>query len=80
MKTFGIIKKIDLLGRVLIPKEIREFFDLKEDDPVEISVEGDRIVLKKHTPCCVFCQSDRDLTEYKDKTVCTACLDELTRK
>ena len=77
MKAIGIIRKIDDLGRIVIPKEMRITLDIKEDDPIEITAESDRIILRKYMPNCIFCMSHQKLTEYKGKTVCKNCLDEL---
>ena len=78
MKATGVIRSVDELGRLVIPKEIRKTMDIRCGDPLEIFVEGeDTIVLKKHLSACVFCQSQDELCEYKGKKVCTACLDEI---
>ena len=78
VKSTGIIKKIDSLGRTVIPKEIREAHDLNEDDSVEIFTEGDMIILKKYHPGCIFCKCNEDLTVFHDKPICNACLRELS--
>lgn len=73
MKATGIIRRVDELGRVVIPIEIRNKFDIVEKDPLEIYVDGSSIVLKKYEPNCIFCGSTEDLIEYKDKLVCKKC-------
>ena len=73
MKSTGIIRKVDELGRVVIPIEIRNKFDIAEKDPIEIYVDGSSIVLKKYEPNCVFCGNTKNLTTYKDKLVCAKC-------
>ncbi len=78
MKTSGIIRHIDELGRIVIPKEMRRALEIAAEDPVEILMEGDSIRLKKHQTSCVFCGSTEELSEFKGKTLCRACLDELT--
>lgn len=82
MKSTGIVRKIDELGRVVIPIELRRNLDLEVKDPVEIYTEGDMIILKKYEPACIFCGQARDVAIIKGKSVCPACLDELrdTRK
>ena len=70
MKSTGIIRKVDELGRVVIPIEIRNKFDIAEKDPIEIYVEGSSIILKKFEPNCVFCGSTKDLSSYNDKLIC----------
>ena len=69
MKSTGIIRRVDELGRVVIPMEIRNQFNIVEKDPIEIYVEGSCIVLKKYEPNCIFCGNTKNLVEYKDKLV-----------
>lgn len=78
MKSTGIIRKVDELGRVVIPIEIRNKFDIVEKDPIEIYVDGSSIILKKYAPNCIFCGNTKNLTTYKDKLVCSKCLDNIT--
>lgn len=73
MKATGIIRRVDELGRVVIPIEIRNQFNIVEKDPIEIYVDGSSIVLKKYEPNCIFCGSTENLVEYKDKLVCDKC-------
>lgn len=73
MKATGIIRRVDELGRVVIPIEIRNKFDIVEKDPIEIYVEGSSIILKKFEPNCIFCGNTKNLVEYKDKLVCSKC-------
>lgn len=80
MKATGVIRSVDELGRLVIPKEIRKNMDIRCGDPLEIFVDGqDTIVLKKNLCACVFCQSNEDLSDYMGKKVCTACLAELKK-
>ncbi|MGN1001839.1 MAG: AbrB/MazE/SpoVT family DNA-binding domain-containing protein [Oscillospiraceae bacterium] len=74
MKSTGIVRKLDELGRVVLPIEIRRAFDLKERDAVEIYVEGDRIILQKYEPNCCFCGEMKNLSRYKGKPVCRKCI------
>ncbi len=69
MKSTGIVRKVDELGRVVIPIELRNKFDIKEKDPIEIYVEGSSIILKKFEPNCIFCGSSKNLVEYKEKLI-----------
>ena len=78
MKSTGIIRRVDELGRVVIPIEIRNQFNIVEKDPIEIYVDGSSIVLKKFEPNCVFCGSTNNLVEYKNKLVCNKCVKKLT--
>lgn len=74
MKATGIVRKLDELGRVVIPVEIRRGLDLQEKDPLEIFVDGDQIILRKYQPDCVFC-GDAAVTTFKGKNLCQDCLD-----
>jgi transcriptional pleiotropic regulator of transition state genes len=78
MKSIGIVRKVDFLGRVVLPKELRGTMDLPEGTPMEIFVDGEAIVLKKYQPGCVFCGAiDVDL--FKGKNVCGGCRSDLRR-
>jgi len=73
MKSKGIVRRLDDLGRIVLPIEMRRSFDLAEHDRVEISIENDAIVLRKHQTGCIFCGGTRDLKEYRGKLVCAKC-------
>jgi len=77
MKSTGITRKVDELGRVVIPIELRRTLDIEEKDPLEIFVDGDRIILRKYEPACVFCGSAADVTNFKGKNVCQGCLNSM---
>ncbi len=77
MKSTGIVRKVDELGRVVIPIEIRNKFDIAEKDPIEIYVDGSSIILKKYEPNCIFCGNAKNLISYKDKLVCSKCAQKL---
>lgn len=74
MKSTGIIRKVDELGRIVIPIELRRTLDIAERDEMEIFMDGDHIVLRKFEPFCVFCSSSYGLVSYKDKNVCRDCI------
>ena len=74
VKSTGIVRKVDELGRIVLPIELRRTLDIAEKDALEIYVDGSTIVLKKFRPSCVFCDSSRDLVTYKDKNICPRCL------
>ncbi len=78
MKSTGIIRRVDELGRVVIPIEIRNQFDIVEKDPIEIYVEGSNIVLKKFAPNCIFCGNSQDLLSYNDKLICKKCANKIS--
>jgi len=73
MKSTGVIRRVDELGRVVIPIEIRNKFGIDEKDQIEIFVDGANIVLKKFEPNCIFCNNSRNLFEYKGKLICRKC-------
>ena len=73
LKSTGIIRRVDELGRVVIPIELRNKLNIVEKDPIEIYVDGSSIVLKKYEPNCVFCGSTKILSNYKDKLICEKC-------
>jgi transcriptional pleiotropic regulator of transition state genes len=73
MISTGIVRKVDELGRIVIPKELRKTLGILEKDPLEIYVEGERILLKKYEPACTFCGSLEDIIDYKNKLVCGEC-------
>ena len=80
MKATGIIRKMDELGRITIPIELRRLLNIKEnEDYLEIYVENDIIALKKHESSCTFCRESRNVVSYKGKCVCRQCLEELTK-
>lgn len=80
MKATGIVRKVDELGRVVIPIELRNKFDIKVKDPIEIFVDSNAIVLRKYEPNCVFCGNSEDLVEYNDKLVCKKCIEKLGKE
>ena len=79
MKSTGIIRKVDELGRVVIPIEIRNQFNIAEKDPIEIYVDGSSIVLKKYEPNCIFCGNTENLINYNDKLICEDCSKKISK-
>jgi transcriptional pleiotropic regulator of transition state genes len=77
MKSTGFVKKIDELGRILIPKELRASMDLGSKDALEMFVEEDRIILQKYQPACIFCNSADDVIFFQGRRVCASCLSKL---
>lgn len=73
MKSTGIVRRVDELGRVVIPIELRNKFAINEKDQIEIYVDGSSIILKKYEPNCIFCGNTNDLVKYKDKLICQKC-------
>ncbi len=78
MKSTGIIRKVDDLGRIVLPIELRRTLDIAERDELEIYMENDRIILQKYEPACIFCTSSRGLVQYRGKNVCQECIKKLS--
>lgn len=80
MKSTGIVRKIDELGRLVIPKELRRTLDIEEDkDYLEIYTDGNMIVLKKYEPHCVFCDNVNNVVQFNGKNVCNECAEKIGR-
>ncbi len=79
MKSTGVVRKLDELGRIVIPIELRRTMDIGVRDTLEISVEGEKIILTKFHPACVFCNDARDVSPYQGKLICKRCLEELKK-
>lgn len=77
MKSFGIISELDKAGGVKLPDMLLGLYDIGAGDGLEMHLEGDNVVMKKYPPTCVFCGSGKDLREYKEKSLCCCCADEL---
>lgn len=80
MKSIGIVRKIDELGRIVLPIETRRQLELEPRDGVEIFVDEDMVILKKYQPCCIFCNEGSDITMFRGKKVCRKCISELGEK
>lgn len=77
MKSTGIVRRVDELGRIVLPIELRRTLNIAEKDSLEIYVDGSSIMLKKYQPACVFCDSAKDVASFKGKNVCATCRKEL---
>jgi len=80
MKSTGIVRKVDELGRIVLPIELRRTLDIAERDALEIFISDDQIILQKYQPTCIFCDSSRGITTYRGKNVCANCIASLTNK
>ena len=80
MKSTGIVRKVDELGRIVLPIELRRTLDVNERDPLEIFVEDNTIELKKYEPACIFCNNAKDVINYKGRNICLNCINELKSK
>ena len=78
MKKTGIIRKLDKLGRVVLPIELRRGLDWNEHDRVEIFIEDDRVILQKYEPNCLFCGGTKNLKEFRGKQVCARCVEKMS--
>lgn len=80
MKSTGIVRQIDSVGRLVLPIELRESLYMNKGDSVEIFVQGDKIILKKYNPTCIFCGEAEDVDYFKGKFICQNCKKELENK
>lgn len=78
MKPAGVVRKVDQLGRIVLPKSLRKRYLMNEGDPVEIFVQGDHIILERYRPKCVFCGSMTEVAEFKERYVCEECMLEMS--
>ncbi len=79
MKATGIVRKVDELGRIVLPIEIRRTLDIAIKDAIEIFVDDEHIILKKYEPACVFCGNARDVRKVNNKNVCADCVKEISK-
>lgn len=79
MKSTGIVRRVDELGRIVIPIELRRTLDIEIKDALEIYVDKDQIILKKYEPACIFCGNAREIKNYKGKNICKECLQEISK-
>ena len=77
MKSTGIVRRIDELGRVVLPIELRRTLDIDIKDSLEIYVEDSKIILKKYEPSCIFCGESENVVSFDDKNICKNCLEKL---
>ena len=79
MKAIGVVRKVDELGRIVIPVELRRNLGIEILDSAEFFVDGDAIVLKKYSPGCVFCGKAKEVLNYRNKNICRYCMNELRK-
>ena len=78
MRSTGIVRKIDMLGRIVLPKELRDIYGIEENKTVmEIYTEDDKIILKKYEPCCIFCKEAKGVINFRGKLICKDCLQDI---
>ena len=78
MKSSGIVRNIEPLGRIVIPRETRKALNIKEGDMLEIFTNGSSIILKKYNPNCVLCNSEKDIVEFEGRQLCKKCISKLS--
>ena len=79
MKSTGIVRKVDELGRIVLPIELRRTMDIAEKDAIEIYVDGASIILRKYEPTCIFCGDAKNVINYRGKNICPNCLKEMKK-
>lgn len=79
MKSTGIVRKIDQLGRFVLPSELRNLLNYNDGDQMEIFTDGDNIILRKYQCSCIFCKNTEDLEFFMGKPICSSCLDKLKK-
>ena len=77
MKSTGVVRKIDMLGRIVVPMEVRQTLGINEGDPLEIYTEDNKIILQKYQPSCTFCDNVDDVIYFNGKRICKECLEKL---
>jgi transcriptional pleiotropic regulator of transition state genes len=77
MKSTGIVRKVDELGRVVLPIELRRTLDIGEKEAVEIYVQDDSVILRKYESSCIFCGNAKDIRTFREKHICQNCISEL---
>lgn len=77
MKSTGVVRRLDELGRIVIPIELRGTLGLAERDCLEIFTEGEQIILQKYQPACIFCGEAKDIVNYKGKNICKCCMEDI---
>ena len=78
MKSTGIVRKVDELGRIVLPIELRRTLDISERDELEIYLDDDKVILKKYEPSCIFCGSSCGLVTYHGRNVCMECIENMS--
>ena len=80
MKSTGIVRKIDDLGRIVLPIEQRRILEIGDRDSLEIFIEDNMLILKKYPPACIFCGNAKDVITFKGRNICPNCINEINTK
>ncbi|UOE58049.1 AbrB/MazE/SpoVT family DNA-binding domain-containing protein [Cytobacillus oceanisediminis] len=78
-RATGMVRKMDPLGRIVLPMEMRRKMHIADKDPLEIFIDGEQIILRPYHVSCSFCDEKEDLIEFKDKKICNSCLEEMKK-
>ena len=79
MQSTGIVRRVDELGRIVIPMELRKILDISPRDSLEIFTDSGNIILRKYEPQCIFCSNSESVRKFKDKNICEDCLKTISR-
>lgn len=79
LKSTGIVRKVDELGRIVLPIELRHTLDIEPRDSLEIYVDGNTILLRKYHPTCIFCEDSSDIVSFRGKNVCRKCIQTMNK-
>ena len=77
MKSTGVVRKVDELGRIVLPISIRQIMDINEKDSLEIFTDENKIILQKYQPCCLFCNDADGVTYFNGKRICQKCIEKI---
>lgn len=77
MRATGVVRRVDQLGRIVLPKKLRKEFEFHEKNDIELLIDGENIVLRKYKPSCVFCNTRDNVKKYKGRNICEDCMEEL---
>lgn len=77
MKSTGIVRQVDELGRIVLPKELRTIFNINVKDSIEIFTDNDKIILQKYQPACIFCNNANDIIYFNGKRLCNECISKI---
>ena len=77
MKSTGVVRKVDELGRIVLPKELRTILGINEKDSIEIFTDNDKIILQKYQPACIFCNNANDIIYFNGKRLCSECISKI---
>ena len=79
MKSTGVVRKVDELGRIVIPMELRKTFGIQIKDALEIYTDENKIILKIYEPACIFCGSANEVKFFKNKIICSECVENIRK-